>query len=320
MLSLRFPTPPRRSGPATSPANARTSSSKTPGVKSYLTVVGFSLLSGIRNTYSAFLWVTLDPWGERKKPEEQYDAIISHLNTRTGQAARGQRQRHPRRRPSRGSARRAGSPSSWRTARGKDVPVSERELEEIHGGGAPAAGTGLQIISSPLSCRCVPQAYVDVDRDKAMKQGVDIGEIYQTLQAYLGGTFVNYFNRFGRQWQVYVEAEGPYRSRPEDLEPVLRAQPRRPARPALRPGQLQDAIRPGIHPALQPLSQRPNQRQRRPGLQLRPGQSGPGGGLRPNHGAGDGLRLHGHVLPGKAGPERRQARRCFRAFACCLFF
>ena len=103
----------------------------------------------------------------------------------------------------------------------------------------------------------VPQAYVDVDRDKAMKQGVDIGEVYQTLQAYLGGTFVNYFNRFGRQWQVYVEAEAPYRSRPEGPELVLRAQPGRPAGAALDFGQHQNAIRPGIHAALQPVSQRP---------------------------------------------------------------
>jgi HAE1 family hydrophobic/amphiphilic exporter-1 len=54
--------------------------SKTPGIKCYTTVVGFSLLSGVRNTYSAFFWVTLNPWAERKKPEEQYDAIRAHLN------------------------------------------------------------------------------------------------------------------------------------------------------------------------------------------------------------------------------------------------
>ncbi len=63
----------------------------------------------------------------------------------------------------------------------------------------------------------VPQVYVDVDRDKVLKQGVNIGDVYQTLQAFMGGYFVNYFNRFGRQWQVYVEAEGEYRTRAENL-------------------------------------------------------------------------------------------------------
>jgi HAE1 family hydrophobic/amphiphilic exporter-1 len=63
----------------------------------------------------------------------------------------------------------------------------------------------------------VPQIFVNVDRDKVLKQGVAISDVYQTLQCYMGGIFVNYFNRFGRQWQVYVEAEGEYRDTPEKL-------------------------------------------------------------------------------------------------------
>ena len=46
-----------------------------------------------------------------------------------------------------------------------------------------------------------------------LKQGVDLGSVYQTLQAFMGGLFVNYFNRFGRVWQVYVQAEGEFRTR-----------------------------------------------------------------------------------------------------------
>ena len=57
----------------------------------------------------------------------------------------------------------------------------------------------------------VPQQFLDVDREKALKQGVALNDVYRTIQAYMGGLFVNYFNRFGRQWQVYVEAEGEYR-------------------------------------------------------------------------------------------------------------
>src|SRR6266498_5298734 len=58
----------------------------------------------------------------------------------------------------------------------------------------------------------VPQVFVRVDRDKVIKQGIDLGQVYQTLQTFMGGFFVNYFNRFGRTWQVYIEAEGDYRT------------------------------------------------------------------------------------------------------------
>jgi HAE1 family hydrophobic/amphiphilic exporter-1 len=63
----------------------------------------------------------------------------------------------------------------------------------------------------------VPQQFIDVDRDKVIKQGVAINDVYKTIQAFMGGIFVNYFNRFGRQWQVYVEAEGDYRMRAENV-------------------------------------------------------------------------------------------------------
>jgi len=63
----------------------------------------------------------------------------------------------------------------------------------------------------------VPQKFIAVDRDKALKQGVEIKDVYRTIQAFLGGSFINYFNRFGRQWQVYVEAEGTYRDRVENV-------------------------------------------------------------------------------------------------------
>ena len=63
----------------------------------------------------------------------------------------------------------------------------------------------------------MPQFFVKVDRDKVLKQGVDISEVYGVLQAFMGGYFVNYFNRFGRQWQVYVQAEGEFRTNAEQL-------------------------------------------------------------------------------------------------------
>jgi len=189
--------------------------SKTPGVKSYLTVVGFSMLSGVRNTYSAFFWVALNPWGERKKAEEQYDAIINHLNKELAKLP-GARASviTPPAIPGVGAA--GGFTFILEDRAGKDIQFLSDNLNKF----MAAARQRPELNSNSLVTSflpLVPQAYVDVDRDKVLKQGVVLSDVYQTLQAYLGGTFVNYFNRFGRQWQVYVEAEGQYRSRPEDL-------------------------------------------------------------------------------------------------------
>ena len=63
----------------------------------------------------------------------------------------------------------------------------------------------------------VPQKFVDVDREKVLKQGVAVSDVYKTIQAFMGGLFINYFNDFGRTWQVYVEAEAPYRSSLENV-------------------------------------------------------------------------------------------------------
>ena len=63
----------------------------------------------------------------------------------------------------------------------------------------------------------VPQVYVDVDRPKVIAQGVQLSDVYKTLQTFMGGLLINYFNSFGRQWQVYVQAEGDYRTRAANL-------------------------------------------------------------------------------------------------------
>ena len=63
----------------------------------------------------------------------------------------------------------------------------------------------------------VPQIYADINRDKVLKQGVAVGDVYQTLQAFLGGIYVNQFNRFGRQWKVFLQAEATGRVKVEDI-------------------------------------------------------------------------------------------------------
>jgi HAE1 family hydrophobic/amphiphilic exporter-1 len=186
---------------------------QTPGIKCYTTVVGFSLLSGVRNTYSAFFWVTLNLWGERTKPEEQYDAIRAHLNKELVKlpGAKAFVVNPP---AIQGVGAAGGFTFVLEDRAGKDIPFLSENLDRFLAAAKKRSElTNLTTTFLPV----VPQAFVDVDRDKALKQGVSLSEVYQTLQAYMGGAFVNYFNRFGRQWQVYVEAEGQYRTRPEDL-------------------------------------------------------------------------------------------------------
>src|SRR5262249_36490624 len=71
-------------------------------------------------------------------------------------------------------------------------------------------------VTSPFSAT-VPQIYVDVDKDKVLKEGIALTDVYQTMQTFLGGLFVNQFNRFGRQWRVFLQAEGQERMSPDSI-------------------------------------------------------------------------------------------------------
>jgi HAE1 family hydrophobic/amphiphilic exporter-1 len=92
---------------------------------------------------------------------------------------------------------------------GKDVQFLADNLNKFMGAAAKRPEIA-GMVSTFLPS--VPQQFLVVDRDKAIKQGVPISDVYRTVQAYMGGIFINYFNRFGRQWQVYVEAEDNYRA------------------------------------------------------------------------------------------------------------
>jgi HAE1 family hydrophobic/amphiphilic exporter-1 len=182
--------------------------SKTPGVKYSTSVIGFSLLSLVQNTYSAFFFVTFKPWSERTKPEEQYTAIKARINQYLGSLSEGIAFAFPPPAiPGVGTS--GGFTFMLEDRAGKDVPFLAKNvksfLEAAHK--RPELGTLI-----PTFLPNVPQVLVKVDRDKVVKQGIDLTSVYQTLQTFMGGFFVNYFNRFGRTWQVYIEAEGEYRT------------------------------------------------------------------------------------------------------------
>jgi HAE1 family hydrophobic/amphiphilic exporter-1 len=182
--------------------------SKTPGVQYSTSVIGFSLLSLVQNTYSAFFFVTFKPWSERTKPEEQYTAIKARINQYLGSLSEGIAFAFPPPAiPGVGTS--GGFTFMLEDRAGKDVPFLAQNvktfLEAAHK--RPELGTLI-----PTFLPNVPQVFVKVDRDKVVKQGIDLTSVYQTLQTFMGGFFVNYFNRFGRTWQVYIEAESDYRT------------------------------------------------------------------------------------------------------------
>ncbi|MDD5170500.1 MAG: efflux RND transporter permease subunit, partial [Syntrophales bacterium] len=186
---------------------------KTPGVKYYQTIVGISLLSLAQNTYSAFFFVNLKEWKERKAPEMQYDAIMSHLNRELAKLPQCNAFAFsPPAIPGIGTA--GGVTMILEDRAGKDIGFLSDNVNKFLEA-AKKRPELAQVRTTFLPT--VPQVFINVDRDKVLKQGIDLGQVYQTLQAFMGGYFINYFNRFGRQWQVYVQAEGAYRTKAEDV-------------------------------------------------------------------------------------------------------
>ena len=186
---------------------------QTPGVAGVTSVIGFSLLSRVQTTYSAFFFVTEKPWNERKQANEQYTAIRSHIVEALSKVEDGIAFSFtPPSIPGVGTS--GGVTFMLEDRSGGDVQFLGDNLAKF----MQAARKRPELVGvSTTYLASVPQKFADVDRAKVMRQGVNISEVYQTLQAFMGGYLVNYFNRFGRQWQVYVAAEGDYRARAENI-------------------------------------------------------------------------------------------------------
>ncbi len=187
----------------------------TPGVQTYTSVIGFSLLSTVYNTYSAFYFVTFKPWSERETPQEKYAAIIAHLNRELGKIPDGRAfSFSPPAIPGVGTA--GGVTFVLEDRAGKDIPFLAANVNKFVDAARKRPELNPQQVSTSF-LPSVPQVFINVDRDKVLKQGVAIQDVYQALQCYMGGILVNYFNRFGRQWQVYVEADSQYRKDTQSL-------------------------------------------------------------------------------------------------------
>lgn len=187
---------------------------KTPGVESVTTVVGYNLLSSVQTTYSGFFFVTLEPWADRKSAQLQVNAIMARINhefsglTQPTAAFTFPPPAIP------GVGTSGGVTFMLEDRTGGDIQfIAENTRKFIQ---AAAKRPEMEKVFT-TALWDVPQIRLEVDKEQAMVQGVSLADAYQTLQTFLGGYFVNYFNRFGLQWQVYVQAEGAYRTDIENL-------------------------------------------------------------------------------------------------------
>jgi HAE1 family hydrophobic/amphiphilic exporter-1 len=170
----------------------------TPGVQYTTSVIGFSLLSFVRTSYNGFFFVTLKPWDERTTREEQFQEIKARLNANLSKLPAGIAfSFSPPAIPGVGTS--GGFQFVLEDRAGRDVQFLADNLSRFLGAAQKRPEIGM--ISTTFLPH-VPQRFIEVDRDKALKQAVAVGDVYRTIQAYMGGLFINYFNDIRRRSQV----------------------------------------------------------------------------------------------------------------------
>jgi hydrophobic/amphiphilic exporter-1 (mainly G- bacteria), HAE1 family len=182
---------------------------KTPGIEGVIAVTDFSLLTQVQSTNAGFFFVALKPWEARKTKEQQLEYIQSNLQKRLFMNPDGIAFAFPP--PSiPGLGTSGGVTMVLEDRSGIDDPTTlTKNVFAFLGAISKRPEIAAAI---PSYQPAVPQLYAKVDREKALQQQVDLTNIYTTMQTFMGGYLVNYFNRFGRQWQTFVEAEGESRT------------------------------------------------------------------------------------------------------------
>ena len=187
---------------------------KTPGVEGVIAVTNFSLLTQVQSTNAGFFFVSLKPWAVRKTKEQQLAYIQASVQKQLSADPDGIAFAFPP--PSiPGIGTSGGVTFILEDRSGSDDPATlTKNVFAFLGALSKRPEIGAAI---PSYQPAVPQLYADVDREKALEQQVDLTNVYTTMQTFMGGYLVNYFNRFGRQWQTYVEAEGTSRQNIENI-------------------------------------------------------------------------------------------------------
>jgi multidrug efflux pump len=186
---------------------------KHPGVQNAVAFPGLSINGFTNSPNSGIVFATLKPSEERNSPELSANAIAADLNKQYGSIQEAFIAIFPPP-PVQGLGTVAGFKLyiEDRSGMGLESLYKETTSTLQKGGQTP----GLAGVFSSFDIN-VPQIDSHVDREKAKTYGIPLGDVFDTMQVYLGSLYVNDFNRFGRTYQVNVQAESPYRLQPEDI-------------------------------------------------------------------------------------------------------
>jgi len=183
-----------------------------PEVEFITTAAGFSLLSNSMSSNSGFIFVSLKDWGLRKATAREVVARLNvdfFLGVNEAQVfAFG-----PPAIPGLGSG--SGFTLMIQDKRGNTPAYLADQATKFIQTASQRPEIGSVFTTFRAS---VPQRYIEINKDKALKAGVNLNDIYTTLGAFLGGAYVNDFNRFGRLYKVYVQAEPQYRLKESQVD------------------------------------------------------------------------------------------------------
>jgi multidrug efflux pump len=186
---------------------------KHPGVQNAVAFPGLSINGFTNSPNSGIVFATLKPSEERNRPELTANAIAADLNKQYGSIQEAFIAIFPPP-PVQGLGTVAGFKLYIEDRAGLGLESLYKETTSTLQKGNQTPGLAGVFSSFDIN---VPQIDSHVDREKAKTYGIPLGDVFDTMQVYLGSLYVNDFNRFGRTYQVNVQAESPYRLQPEDI-------------------------------------------------------------------------------------------------------
>jgi HAE1 family hydrophobic/amphiphilic exporter-1 len=186
---------------------------REPGILYYNAIAGYSLLSQVSSTRAGLYFCQLIPYDQRKKRQLFAPSIIDSVNRKLAALPEAQAFAFPPPAiPGIGQA--GGFDLMVEDKAGQTVDYLWDNTQKFLAAAKKRPELGrMNILFNPAT----PQLFANLDREKVFKLGLSTQDVYGTLQALLGGLYVNQFNRFGRVWKVFVEAEPAYRLKIEDV-------------------------------------------------------------------------------------------------------
>jgi len=178
---------------------------KHPEIEYITNVTGYSLLSGAMASNNAFIFVNLIPWDQRSKTANQ---VVQDVNkelfffVKSAQAFAFE----PPAIPGLGNGSGFSIMIQDRSGGSPDYLAKNTQMFIDSAMARPEIGQAFTTFQSN-----VPQKYIEVNKEKVLKMGVNLSDVYTTVGAFLGGAYVNDFTRFGRLYKTYIQAEPMYR-------------------------------------------------------------------------------------------------------------